>query len=172
MSLKPQDVVIALKLSLDGESKAYAQKASELGMSASEVHAAEARLVEAKLLSPDKHSVLRKPLMDFLVYGVPHAFAVAPKELTRGVPTAWSAPVMSGEFKGNNELPPIWPDPVGTTQGLSVKPLYRNVPEVAQASRPFYDLLALVDALRIGRARERAFAEEKLRERIMNNGRD
>ena len=68
MSLKTQDVVIALKLSLDGESKAYAQKASELGMSASEVHDAEARLVEDKLLAPDKHSVLRKPLMDFLVY--------------------------------------------------------------------------------------------------------
>ena len=79
--------------------------------------------------------------------------------------------MISGEFNGNNELPPIWPDPVGTTQGLSVNPLYWNVPEVAQTSRPFYDLLALVDALRIGRAQERAFAEEKLRERIMNDGR-
>ena len=40
MLTKPQDIVVALKLCLQGSRQSYAEMGQELGMSASEVHAA------------------------------------------------------------------------------------------------------------------------------------
>ena len=51
-------------------------------------------------------------------------------------------------------------------QGVAVEPLYSSVPGAAQRDPELYYLLALVDALRMGRARERAFAEKELAERL------
>lgn len=46
MSMKPQDVLVGLHLCRSSEQReSYAQKAERLGMSASEVHSAERRLV-------------------------------------------------------------------------------------------------------------------------------
>lgn len=60
----------------------------------------------------------------------------------------------------------MWPDPEGQVQGLAVKPLYSSAPHAAKMNEKLYALLAPVDALRIGRARERAAAEKKIAESI------
>lgn len=166
MFTKPQDIVVALKLSLAGEARSYAVLAEELGMSASEVHAAVRRLGEAQLIDPETKAVRREALRNFLVHGVPHAFPARPKEITRGMPTAWAAPAMAGKFKASDQMPPVWPDPDGRVQGVAVRPLYASVPGAARRDAELYDLLALVDALRIGRARERALAEEEVGQRL------
>jgi len=167
MFMKAQDVVVALDLARDRDrSASYADRAKRLGMSASEVHAAVRRLVEARLLDPDSKGIRRKPFLDFLVHGVPFAFAVSPKELTRGLPTAWAAPPLSGRIAASEENPPVWPDPEGSVQGQAIRPLYRSVPKAAKSDPELYDLLALVDALRIGRVRERKLASEELSERL------
>lgn len=140
-------------------------------MSASEVHAAVRRLGEARLLDPETKAIRRKPLLEFLVHGVPYAFAVAPREMTRGVPTAWAAPVMEG-ISFDQENPPVWPDPEGAVRGQALRPLYRSVPQVAKDDPKLYGLLALVDALRIGRARERKLAAEELDKRLNGYGID
>ena len=44
--------------------------------------------------------------------------------------------------------------------------LYASVPGAARRDRALYDLLALVDAIRIGRARERALAEKEITHRL------
>lgn len=165
MFTKPQDIVVALKLCLDGERLSYGDLAVALGMSASEVHAAVRRLAGARLVEPETKQVRRVALCNFLVHGVPHAFPANPREVTRGMSTAWAAPVMSGQVQ-TEQLPPVWPDPTGTVQGVAVKPLYPSVPGAARRDPALYDLLALVDALRIGRARERAFAESELSQRL------
>jgi hypothetical protein len=46
--------------------------------------------------------------------------------------------------------------------------LYRTVPFAASRDRALYELLAIADALRDGRARERTIAEKELRERLGN----
>ena len=51
-------------------------------------------------------------------------------------------------------------------QGVAIKPLYRSAPRAARNSPQLYELLALVDALRTGRARERKLAEQLLEERL------
>ena len=166
MVTKPQDVVVALKLALGAEAQSYARLGEALGMSASEAHAAVRRLIDARLLDPDTRQVRRTALRNFLVHGVPHAFPAHAKELTRGVPTAWAAPIIADKISGAGQVPPVWPDPDGEVQGVSVQPLYASVPRAAQRDPALYELLALVDALRIGRARERALAEQELDRRL------
>jgi len=166
MFTKPQDVVVALKLCLGGARRSYAELGQDLGMSASEVHAAVRRLGDARLIAPETQKIRREALLNFLVHGVTYAFPASPKEVTRGMPTAWAAPVLSGKISASEQIPPVWPDPEGSVQGASVQPLYGSVPGAARRDPALYDLLALVDALRIGRARERNLAEKEITQRL------
>jgi DNA-binding Lrp family transcriptional regulator len=166
MFTKPQDVVVALKLSLGGAQLSYAELGQELGMSASEVHAAVRRLGDAHLVDPETREIRREALRNFLVHGVPHAFPASPKEVTRGMPTAWAAPALSGKISASEQIPPVWADPDGQVQGAAVQPLYSSVPGAARRDPALYGLLALVDALRIGRARERSLAEKEITHRL------
>jgi DNA-binding Lrp family transcriptional regulator len=166
MVTKPQDIVVALKLALGADHSSYADMGKALGMSASEVHAAVRRLVEARLVDPETKKVRLVALRNFLVHGLPYAFPAIPKEITRGMPTAWASPAMSGKISSSEQLPPVWPDPEGRVQGASVQPLYPSVPGAARRDPKLYDLLALVDALRFGRARERDFAEKELSQKL------
>lgn len=170
MFTKPQDIVVALKLALAVTPRpSYADLAADLGMSASEVHAAVRRLSEARLLDPETQEVRREALRNFLIHGVPHAFPARTREVTRGLPTAWAAPVLAGKISAGEQIPPVWPDPDGQVQGAAVKPLYSSVPHAARRDPALYDLLALVDALRLGRARERAMAEKELGQRLIDH---
>lgn len=166
MFTKPQDIVVALKLCLESGRRSYAELGQELGMSASEVHAAVRRLGEARLVDPKTREIRREALRNFLIHGVPYAFPASPKEVTPGMPTAWAAPVLSGKINASEQIPPVWPDPNGQVQGAAVRPLYSSVPGAARRDRALYDLLALVDALRIGRARERGLAEDEIAHRM------
>lgn len=166
MFTKPQDVVVALRLAIGAANGSYADLGKELGMSASEVHAAVRRLVDARLLETESRRVRVEALRNFLVHGVPYAFPASPRQLTRGMPTAWAAPALSGKIDSTDQIPPVWPDPEGTVQGSAIKPLYASVPNAARRSPALYDLLALVDALRIGRARERSMAETEIASRL------
>jgi hypothetical protein len=51
--------------------------------------------------------------------------------------------------------------------GLTISPLYPTVPAAARHDPMLYELLALVDALRVGRAREQTLAREMLARRLM-----
>jgi DNA-binding Lrp family transcriptional regulator len=166
MLTKPQDIVVALKLCLSAATQSYADLGKSLGMSASEVHAAVRRLMDARLIDPDTKEVRREAFRNFLVHGVPFAFPAHQKEVTRGMLTAWAAPVMADKLNASEQLPPVWPDPNGKAQGASVRPLYSSVPGAARRDPALYDLLALVDALRIGRARERNIAEKEISNRL------
>jgi hypothetical protein len=163
---KPQDIVVALKLAMRGVELSYADMGKELGMSASEVHAAVRRLKEARLVDPDTKRVRLEAFRNFLVHGAPYAFPASLKQQTRGMPTAWAAPALADKFNSADQMPPVWPDPDGLVQGSAIKPLYASVPGAARRDPELYGLLALVDALRIGRARERALAEKEIGERL------
>jgi len=117
------------------------------------------------LWDPGLKRLNRQALLDFLVHGVPYVFPASLKETTRGVPTAWAAPVFNGRIV-SNEPPPVWQDPEGEVRGQAVKPLYPSVVQAAKLDPMLHDLLALVDALRLGRARERKIAETELRQRL------
>lgn len=165
MVAKSLDVFVALKFLAGAVGKTYAQLSKELGLSASEVHAAVRRCVDAGLLDESSHEARRKALEDYLLHGVQYAFPAKRGPVVRGMPTAYAAPPLSLEIS-SDELPPVWEDPDGTTRGYAVEPLYRSVPRAAKSDAQLYALLALVDALRLGRARERKTAEDELKKRI------
>jgi len=171
MALKPQDVLVALKLVADGELVLpYAQVAADLGMSASEVHAAVRRLQSGKLVVDGERRVNRKALCDFLVHGLRHVFPVRERDPSRGIPTAWAAPAFQSKISGSDDSNPVWPHPKGSVRGPGVAPLYKSAPDAALKDSRLYDLLALVDGIRLGRARERRMASRELEKRVMGDG--
>ena len=171
MALKPQDIVVLCKLLIEDEKELpYARMAEELGMSASETHAAIRRLQDGRLVAPGGRKVLRQAFRNFLKYGISHVFPARELEPSRGIPTAWAAPVFDGAFNTSNEPPPVWAHPEGTARGPSIAPLYKSGPDAALKDQDLYEYLALIDAVRLGRARERNLALEKLEALIIDNG--
>ena len=172
MNLKPQDILVALKLVAMGERPwSYVQLANELTMSASEINAGVKRCLSANLLMPDfldgkNPRPALKALEEFLVHGVKYAFVPKLGELTRGVPTGYAADPLKGSFVVGDEPPPVWPYAEGRVRGYSFSPLYRSVPQAALADSRLYELLVLVDAIRGGKAREREQAICGLRKRL------
>lgn len=170
--LKPQDIVILLKLvALDSAPWSYGELAKQLGMSASEVHAAIKRCLSAHLAIKQDQSITpnHRNLLEFLVHGMRYVFPPEHGELTRGMVTAYAAEPLIQYLAGSTEPPPIWPDAEGDTRGITLKPLYKSVPFAAKNDKQLYELLALVDAIRIGRARERQLAIRELTARLVGD---
>jgi hypothetical protein len=172
VSLKPQDLVVLLKLALhEDRAWTFPLLAAELSMSASEVHNAVARARKATLLDKGWRPN-RSALIEFLVHGVRYAFAPQRGGITRGVPTAHGAAPLVDELLADGELPPVWPDAGGKVRGEALSPLYKTVPEAALRDPRLHECLALLDAVRCGRARERTLAAKYLTERLKGHGRE
>jgi hypothetical protein len=169
MYLKPQDVVVLVKLlEYEHGRPPYAQIAKELFLSASEVHASVQRAKRARLLggTDQKETPNILALEEFLIHGLKYAFPPEHGELTRGVPTGYAAEPLKSRISGGTDSPPVWPFPEGKTRGYSFAPLYKTVPKAALRDPFLYEILALIDAIRDGRSRERHIAEEELIARL------
>jgi hypothetical protein len=170
ISLKPQDVVVLVKLCLaQGQRFTYASLASELAMSASEIHGSLGRAKFARLaVVSGEQGVqpIRSALREFLIYGVRYAFPATSGSITRGIPTGYAGPVLRNLLTQSDEPPPVWPLASGDVRGVSIHPLYPTVPAIAQRDLGFYELFSLVDAIRIGAARERELAANEISKRL------
>lgn len=170
MMLKPQDVVVLLKLVvLDDAPWTFHALAGELFISPSEVHAGVRRATTARLISPGESGrpqPVRAALLEFLVHGVRYAYPAERGGLARGVPTGHAAPPLNSAIVAGDEPPPVWPFAEGMVRGYSLAPLYRTVPEAALRDPALHEYLALVDGIRDGRARERRLAAEMLEARL------
>jgi hypothetical protein len=164
--LKPQDVVVLLKLCVAAGEWSYPAMAHALGMSPSEVHGAIRRAGESGLLNLATKRPNRQALLEFLVHGLRYVFPAERGGITRGLPTAHAAPPLRDQIVAGGEVVPVWPDPEGEVRGEELRPLYPSVPSAARKDPALYELLALVDAVRGGRARERGRAIEELRSRL------
>jgi predicted nucleotidyltransferase len=82
------------------------------------------------------------------------------------VPTGYAAPPLNQVIVGSSDPPPVWPYAEGPVRGLAFAPLYRTVPQAAMRDPQLYELLALVDAIRDGRAREADLAAKGLESRL------
>ena len=139
----------------------YSQLGQEFGLSASQVHAAVKRCIAAELVRSDTRSVRTNNLLELLVHGVKYVFPTRRGPIGRGVPTAHSGPPLAGTIQPG-ELPVVWPSPIGTERGESLEPLHKSALNASAANEQVYHALCLVDAIRAGRARERALATERL----------
>ncbi|MFO7629950.1 MAG: hypothetical protein R6W06_10650 [Prochlorococcaceae cyanobacterium] len=168
--LRPQDLVVLLRLALDqGPAPTYAALGAELGMTASETHAAVERAVGAKLAIKGvdgKPSVLRAALKSFVQHGARYSFPACQGGLTRGVPTGYAASPLKEQIRPGSDPPPVWPWKKGTARGIAFYPLYPSVPEAAARNPALGELLALFDAVRGGSTREQVLAVALLEKRL------
>jgi len=98
--------------------------------------------------------------------GLKYVFPPERGELTRGVATSYAAEPLCRIVAQGSEPIPVWPYEEGKQRGISFEPLYRTAPIAALRDPSFYEYLALADALRDGRARERKIAERELCRRL------
>ena len=173
MNLKPQDILFLLKMVAMGKKPwSFNKIAIELGMSPSEVHAAAQRALAARLAIKEGENIWpnARSLEDFLFHGIQYVFVPERGGLDRGMPTSYAAAPMDAWFVEDSEPPPVWPDPEGEVRGESFSPLYKSAPVAAKNDHELYQLLALVDAIRGGRARERDIAKKELKKRLEQYG--
>lgn len=146
----------------------YPEVARTLSMSPSQVFLSVKRARAAGLMHRVGWKPNRTALLEFLISGAKYAFILERGGLTRGIPTAHAAPPLASEIEQTGS-PPVWPDPEGPVRGQSFKPLHRSALKAARDNPRLYEALALVDAIRGGRARERELAEKHLR-KLLGHG--
>lgn len=165
--MRPQDVAILLKICQLGEASwKYADLAQALQVSQSEIAEGLNRSRLARLVDPAKRKVFRESFVEFISYGFKYVFPVQPGAIVRGIPTAHSAMPLSQHIVAEKEIY-VWPSPGGPQRGQSIQPLYAGAVKAALADPAYYELLALLDAVRAGRPREVSLATEMLHTLLM-----
>jgi biotin operon repressor len=187
--MKSQDLVVLLKLvSLQeqegqfdpGQPQAgfhsddpYSVRSLEalLGISKTEINASIKRSLSSGLAIKDRDSGRANPnrrnLNNFIVHGMKFVFPAKPGAMTRGIPTAFAAPMLKGLLVSGGEYIYVWPFAGGSDMGQSVTPLFRSVPEAVQKDDGLYEYLSLVDAIRLGNQREAGLAGDRLSKRLL-----
>ena len=160
--MRPQDVVVLLKVLLvEGTPWQSKDLAQALFLSPTEISFSLKRSQYARLLEGSGRHVARRTFLEFLLYGLPVVFPTQLGAQVRGLPTAHSAAPLNQHVVVEQFY--VWPDAESDTWGCAVEPLYPRVTDAAKADSQLYELLALADALRIGRPRERKLAGDLLR---------
>jgi hypothetical protein len=171
--MKSLDIVVLCKLFVlqeQGRDWTYPQLASDVCLSSGETHASVKRLKHARLFDGHTKTVMPGAMGEFLIHGVKYAYPAEIGIRERGIPTSHSAPILKDEIISGEEDAYVWPYAKGNMRGTAVKPLSENAPKAVLKDDRLYDLLALVDAIRIGKVRERNLAVKKLTILIEKSG--
>lgn len=152
--MKSQDLVVLLKLvSLQEEERQpspeqrqpgfqgedpYSVRNLEalLGISKTEINASIKRSLSSGLAIKDRitgrATPNRRNLNNFIVHGMKFVFPAKPGAMTRGIPTAFAAPMLRSLLVSGGEYIYVWPFAEGRDIGQSVTPLFKSVPEAVQ----------------------------------------
>lgn len=170
MELKPQDLLVLFKVATNpGQRWTYASLAEALSISASEVHASVKRAVAGGLAvvrGRGDWAPVVPALHEFAVHGVRYVWPAVMGPVKRGIPTSFGTAPLAEHLTAAAGEAPVWAHPGGSAKGPSLSPLYRTAPEAASGDPALHRVLALVDALRTGRARERTLAADLLRQEL------
>jgi predicted transcriptional regulator len=161
--MRPHDIAVLLKIAAKGDEVWYMKDiAYELGISASEISESINRSMIAGLIAQDKKRIMKSAILEFLEYGIKYVYPVRPGAIKRGMLTAHSAAPLNGELR-NDDLY-VWSYSKGKVRGQEIEPLHPKIPEACEKDTEFYTLMALTDAIRVGRAREVNLAMKFLKE--------
>ncbi|MBL0170212.1 MAG: MarR family transcriptional regulator [Gemmatimonadaceae bacterium] len=165
-------MAVALRLLLVPEER-YEPLAEALVTSTSAVHRSVARLQLSGLCKASSRTVTRPSFLEFLVSGVRFAFPAVHGPERTGLATAWThedvAPLFADGERPRNL---VWASDRGTIRGESLVPLFPNLPAVAARDVRLHELLAMVDVLRVGNARERRVVSDVLGQRLLSSAAD
>jgi hypothetical protein len=168
-NLAPLDILVVLKLlAHPAREWKYKELGESVGVSSSQAFSSVNQAARSGLLHfPALHESLnRSTIKEFLIHGLKSAFPPYRGTLTRGIPTAYAGPPLNRILTQSSEPPPVWPYSQGSVRGVELSPLYKTVPKATQNDPKLYELLALIDAIRDGRTREREIAIRELGARI------
>lgn len=166
--MRPQDIVVLLKIISLGDDKwRNIDIANAIGISPSEVSEALNRCRIGKLIDSKKRKVNMSSFTEFLVYGLKYVFPTEPGAIVKGTPTAHSASPIKEHISSAADVY-VWSNAKGTQRGQAIEPLYKTLPHIVQEDKVLYELLAIVDTLRVGRAREIKIAIDELTKRLKN----
>ncbi len=166
--MRPQDIVVLLKIiSVQNNNWRNIDIANALKISPSEVSEALNRCKIAKLIDSKKRKVHINSLKEFLIYGLKYVFPVEPGAIVRGIPTAHSAYPINERISTGREVY-VWPYAKGNQRGQAIEPLYKTLPATFNDDKLFYELLVIIDTIRVGRVREIKIAIEELEKRLKN----
>jgi hypothetical protein len=167
--IQPLDLLVLLKLIASGEPEAPVRGIAD------SIGAVSKSAVDVSLQRLKAHALLRdgisgrqvnrlaaRDLLENATRWIAPA-VVGPFEL--GLPTAHAAPPLADKLR-SDEDPVVMPVAEGPSRGRSVTPLHPAAPVAARRDPKLHELLAIVDALRIGGARDREVAIAELRRRV------
>lgn len=160
--MRPHDIVVLLKIISMEDRWLNKDLSASLFISPSEISESLNRSMIAQLISPDKRKVFKNALLKFIENGLSYVFPVEPGAVVRGIPTAHSAPVMKGHILSSDMY--VWPSTFGKSKGQAINPLYPNQVQAVLEDQKLYDMLALVDSVRVGKVREVEKAMDLLRD--------
>ncbi len=168
MGIKSQDIVVLLKIvAMGNRNWKQSEVADELGISRAEVCHALDRCAEVGLLDDDRRIPQKAALLEFIHYGLKYVFPAKPGPLCRGIPTSHSAAPLSKKIVSEPGDSYVWPRADGKMRGQEIEPLYPSIARIDFDKAPrLYEMLTLVDAVRVGRTRERKIAIEELGKRF------
>jgi hypothetical protein len=166
--LKPLDIVILLAAHLEGLRDAawtFASLAVRLGVSPSQVHTGLKRAEAARLWHARDRRAMELLLVDFAAHGIPHVFPPRVGPPARGIATASSWEALDRQLSPGPGY--VWPHSGGTRIERTLEPLDRRVPTMVREDAGLHEALAMIDALRVGRTRERMLARDILKARLL-----
>lgn len=163
--MKPQDLIVLAKLIILGDSGfTQISLAQTLSISQSEISNSLARSTYSGLLA-NNEEVNKRLFFDFIKYGLGVVYPQYPGNVVRGTLTAHSAAPLASDILSEQNY--VWPYAKGLARGQGIMPLYPTVPQAVLRDEKLHEMLALFDAIRVGRTREKNLALEYLESRIL-----
>lgn len=164
--MRPHDIVVLLKIiALRHDDWYNSDLSRSLMISSSEVSEVLNRCKIAGLIDSKKRKVNINSFKEFLIYGLKYVFPAEPGAIVKGIPTAHSASPIKEHISSGSDVY-VWSSAKGTRRGQAIEPLFKSIPQIVQEDKLFYELLVIVDTIRIGKVREINIAKEELEKRL------
>lgn len=164
-AIQPLDLLVVIKMASYPEAPPSVRKLGEdLDIPKSTIATSLRRLRDVGLVRGAKSvpEVNRVALHDCLEHAARWIAPAKIGDFELGLPTAHAAPVMAEKLVGGDD-PVVMPLAHGPMRGRAVAPLHPAAPKAAAKDPKLHALLALTDAFRVGRARDRELASKQLR---------
>ena len=168
IQLRSQDIVIAVKILQMPHSKwSFESLGETIGIGHNQAHLAFKRLIACNLISHEFRRPIKNNLVEFLVHGVRYVFPPQWVENTCGIPTAASAPIFEGKLVSNEVI--VWPAKgyKRLAKGRGLMPIHDSAMSASKSDPKCYDILAAIEAVRSGGAREREVASSVVKDLIV-----
>lgn len=168
--LEPLDLIVVLKMAAEAgtQERCSVRKLAEaLDVPKSNVQRSLERLVAQSLVvvGPNGKRLHRLNARDLFSHAVRWIAPARPGKVVLGLPTAHAASPLVSQLPGDSD-PVVIPLEEGPLRGRSVAPIHPSAPAAAKKDPKLHELLAIVDGIRIGGAREREVAAAALQARL------